>query len=240
MKKLVAILLAFVCIFSLAACGAPGNGDDPSMAPSSNEEAEQILSALSEQILKSSPNKTVVTSVTGTKDIKLLSELTAVKGELSGKEAALYVSETEVLNDIGAHEAKDVIRETKEYVDGMGLRVDGGDWDRNADNTVVRKIQPYRMNLDATLIKGLLTNEDKTVYIFTVARENVAEVFNRFEASAIASINSDVSVRIETDGAAVTLIQLNYNTKGVAKLENPTVEVKAVYDYSLQSISLLK
>ena len=50
MKKLVAILLAFVCIFSLAACGTPGNGDDPSMAPSSNEEAEQIFYAMAYEL----------------------------------------------------------------------------------------------------------------------------------------------------------------------------------------------
>ncbi len=239
MKKLVAILLALACMFSIVACGGTG-GDDPTISPETSSEAQKILDAFSELIRTSDPNKSYVTTETGNDYINLFSSQMTQKGELSGKEAAISVYEEYQLNEVGAYEAQTKIVETKEYVEGMGLRVNGGSWDASQLDNFVRKIQPYRINLDATLIKGLLTNKEQTVITFVVAKENVSDVFDKFDASVLSSINSDVTVRIESDGACVTLMELTYTSKSVAHLENPLVKVTAEYDYSLQGITLLK
>ena len=240
MKKLVAILLALACMFSIVACGGTGEDGEPSISPESSSEAQKILDSFAELIRTSDPNKSYVTTETGSKDISLFSSQMTQKGELSGKEAAISVYFEEQLNEVGAYEPKTEIRETKEYVEGMGLRINGGSWDATQLDNFVRKIQPYRINLDATLIKGLLVNEEQTVITFVVPKDNVGDVFDKFNASALTSINSDVTVRIETDGASVTVMELEYAAKSVAHMENPTVKIRAEYDYSLQGITLLK
>lgn len=245
MKKLIAILLVAACMLAMVACGGSGSGNgvtDPNetpVTPSSTADAQKVLDALAELIRTSIPTQSKVSTVTGTADINLKSELTITMGELSGKEAALYVHEYETFNDLGAKEAKTLTVETQEYVENMGLRVNGGSWESNQPN-FVRRLQPYRMSLDAEVIKSLRTNEDETIVSFVVPRENTGDVFTNFDEKTIASMISDVSVRIETDGSSVTAIEIVYNSKSVPNMSNPKVEIKAEYSYDLQSITLLK
>ena len=245
MKKLIAILLVLACMLAMGACSlgnGAGNGvtppDETPITPSSNDEVQKILDELSELIRTSTPSQSKVTTVTGTKDVSLESELTITMGELSGKEAALYVHEYEEFNDLGATEIKTVTRETKEYVEGMGLRIDGGVWEDQPN--FVRRLTPYRMNLDAEILQSVRTNEDNTVVSFIVPLESASDVFNNFDAKTIASMTSDIAVRIETDGSSVTAMNITYDMKSVTNMENPTVEIKAHYSYDLQSITLLK
>ena len=242
MKKLIAILLALACMFAVCACSTPpagGNNNNPSLKPPADTSAQEILDALSELIRTSTPTQSQVSTVTGNADINLKSDLTITMGELSGKTAALYVHEYETLNDIGSDVAKSLIVETKEYVDGMGLRIDGGIWETE-ESSFVRRITPYRMNLDNTLIKSLLVSEDGLVVSFIVPMDNAADVFTSFDAKAIASMTSDISVRIETDGSSVTYMGIEYATKSVTNMANPVVTIKAQYSYDLQRITLLK
>ena len=241
MKKLIAILLVVACMLAMGACGGTGNGvtDETPITPSSTTEAQKVLDALADLIRTSTPTQSKVNTVTGTADVNLKSELTITMGQLSGKEAALYVHEYESFNDLGAKEAKTLTVETQECVEGMGIRVDGGNWEPD-QSSFVRRLQPYRMSLDATVIKSLRTSEDETIVSFTVPAENAGDVFTNFDAKTIASMISDVSVRIETDGSSVTVIEISYNSKSVPNMENPKVEIKAEYSYDLQSITLLK
>ena len=240
MKKLIAILLALACMFAVCACSTPpAGGTDKPLTPPADTEVQDILDALSELIRISTPTQSQVSTVTGNADINLKSDLTITMGELSGKTAALYVHEYETLNDIGSTTAKELHKETKEYVDGMGLRIDGGIWETE-ESSFVRRITPYRMNLDSTAIKSLLVSEDGLVVSFIVPLENAADVFSSFDAKAIASMTSDISVRIETDGSSVTYMGIEYATKSVTNMTNPVVTIKAQYSYDLQSITLLK
>ena len=241
MKKLIAILLALACVFSLAACSVGGNGD-LDQTPANESEEQALLDALSELIRTSEPNKSTVTTETGTKDIVLYSEMITQKGMLGDKEASLYTYEYETLNDLGDKNLKTVHFESKEYVNdpNLGLRVDGGTWESNASN-FVRKIQPYRMTLDAAYIKDLRTDKEETKFSFSVPQDYVSDIFTNFDAKTLATINSDVSVYIETDGASVLSIQIEYAMKSnVAQLKNPTVKIVATYDYHIQPITLLK
>ncbi len=239
MKKLIAILLVVACMLAMVACG--GNVTSPGETPitPSSTEAQEILDALAELIRTSSPTQSKVSTVTGTADVNLKSELTITMGELSGKEAALYVHEYETFNELGAKDAKTLTVETQEYVEGMGIRVDGGKWEPD-QSSFVRRLQPYRMSLDAEVIKSLRTNEDETIVSFVVPMENVGDVFTNFDSQTLASMISDVTVRIETDGSSVTVMEIIYNSKSIPNMENPKVEIKAEYSYDLQSITLLK
>lgn len=242
MKKTVAILLVLACVFALGACSGSGTqtpNTPPLAPPASTSSAQDSLDTLADLIRTSAPTQSMVTTVTGTKDVNLKSELTITMGELSGKEAALYVHEYESFNDLGSKDAKTLTVETKEYVDGMGLRIDGGLWEPDQGN-FVRKIVPYRLTLDATVVKSLLVNADITEATFVVPLENATDVFTSFDSKTIASMTSDISVTIKTDGTAVTLMALEYSIKSVAGMENPTVKVVAEYSYDLQSITLLK
>ena len=242
MKKLIAILLVLACVFALGACN--GNTQQPSgglTPPSTTSAAQDLLDALSEVIRTSTPTQSKVSTVTGSQDVNLKSNLTITMGQLSGKDASLYVYEYESFNELGAKEAKIKNVETKEYVEGMGLRVDvakGGYWESEQSN-FVRRITPYRMSLDATMIKSLLANADGTEVSFVVPLENAADVFTSFDSKTLASMNSDISVKIKTDGTAVTYMEMVYNIKNIPNIENPTVKVVAEYSYDLQSITLL-
>ena len=239
MKKLIAILLALACMLAVCACSAPPAGGNEGLNPPADAEVQDVLDALSELIRTSTPTQSKVSTLTGNADINLKSDLTITMGELSGKTAALYVHEYETLNDVGATEAKTKVVETKEYVDGMGLRIDGGLWETDQPS-FVRRLTPYRMNLDGTLIKSVRTSDDGMIITFTVPMDNASDVFTSFDAKTIASMTSDISVRIETDGSAVTCMEIAYDTKGVTNMTNSKVEIKAQYSYDLQSITLIK
>ena len=242
MKKLIAILLVLACMFALAACGG-GSSNTPvtPLTPPAANETQDILDALADLIKTSVPTQSKVNTVTGTADVNLKSETVITMGEISGKEAALYVHEEEVFNDLGALEAKSLVVETMEFVDGMGLRVNaakGGAWEPDGAS-FVRRIMPYRMELDATMIKSLLVNESRTEFSFVIPQENASDVLTGIDSKTIASMLSDISVTIKTDGTAVTYMELNYTTKSAPHFENPTIKVVAEYSYDLQSITLL-
>lgn len=242
MKKLIAILLVLASMLVMGACSFPVNppvNNPPANNPPAASDAQAALDALVELIIASAPTQSKVSTLTGSKDINLKSELTITMGELSGKEAALYVHEYESLNDVGGDVAITRTVETQEYVKGMGLRIDGGIWETEQPS-FVKKLMPYRMNLETKYIKSLSMNEDKTEFSFIIPMDNASDVLTRFDAKTIASINSDISVEIKTDGSSVTFIGLVYSTKTINNLESPKVEVKAEYSYDLQSITLLK
>ena len=148
--------------------------------------------------------------------------------------------EYEALNDVGAEVAITRTVETQEYVEGMGLRVNGGAWEMD-QSSFVRRLTPYRINLsDASLLTSLSMNEAGTEISFIIPLDNASDVLTGFDAKTIASITSDVSVEIQTDGSSVTYIGIVYETKNVPNMESPKVEIKAQYSYDLQSITLLK
>lgn len=242
MKKLIAILLVLASMLVMGACSFPVNPPDtnpPAVNPPASADTQDALDALSELIRTSTPTQSKVATFTGSKDINLKSELTITIGELSGKEAALYVHDYESLNDVGGDVAITRTVETQEYVEGMGLRVDGGVWEEG-QSSFVKRLIPYRMNLEAKYLKSLTMNDDKTEFSFVVPLDNAFDVLTGFDAKTIASMTSDITVEIKTDGSSVTFISLVYSTKSVPNLESPKVEVKAEYSYDLQSITLLK
>ena len=241
MKKLIAILLVIACMLVMASCDM-GGGEQPV----DNTETQKVLDTLSEQIKKSAPSKSVVETVVGNALISLSSTETVVKGEVSGLDASLWERQYEALNDLGADSAvKKLVTEREEYVEGMGIRTNGGVWEDFPNP--IRQIRPYRINLDAALIQGFSageTDEGSPSYEFVVPNKNIAAVLTGMDADALASITSDVSVVIETDGVNVTRISLTYDMKSVAlngdnKLEDCKATLDAVYSYDLQSITLI-
>ena len=241
MKKLIAILLVIACMLVMASCDM-GGGEQPV----DNTETQKVLDTLSEQIKKSAPSKSVVDTVVGNELISLSSTETVVKGEVSGLDASLWERQYEALNDLGADSAvKKLVTEREEYVEGMGIRTNGGVWEDFPNP--IRQIRPYRINLDAALIQGFSageTDEGSPSYEFVVPNKNIAAVLTGMDADALASITSDVSVVIETDGVNVTRISLTYDMKSVAlngdnKLEDCKATLDAVYSYDLQSITLI-
>ncbi len=238
MKKLIAILLVLACVLAMGACSVPPIGGNPPAPPVSSD-TQDVLDAFSESIRTSAPTQSKVTTFTGNADINLKSELTITMGELSGKTAALYVHDYESLNDVGAEVAINRTVETQEYVEGMGLRIDGGVWEAD-QSSFVRRLTPYRMNLDGELIKSFSADDSGTKISFVIPLENAYDVLTGFDAKTIASMTSDISVEIETDGSSVIFIGIVYTTKSVPNLQSPKVEIKAQYSYDLQSITLLK
>ena len=242
MKKLIAILLVIACMLVMASCDM-GGGEQPV----DNTETQKVLDTLSEQIKKSAPSKSVVETVVGNELISLSSTETVVKGEVSGKDASLWERQYEALNDLGADSAvKKLVTEREEYVEGMGIRTNGGVWEDFPNP--IRQIRPYRINLDAALIQGFSaeeTGEESYSYEFVVPNKNIAAVLTGMDADALASITSDVSVVIETAAGNVTRISLTYDMKSVAlngdnKLEDCKATLDAVYSYGLQSITIEK
>ena len=238
MKKLISILLVLACMLVMASCDMGGGGTQPPA------ETQGVLDVLAQKIKDSSPAKSVVTTEVGNADISLTSKETTQKGTLiDGSDASVWEREYETLNDLGAGtDVKKIVTEKEEFVAGM-IRTNGGKWESYPTNPV-RQIRPYRINLDASLIRDLAVTENETVYAFVIPQANVASVLTDMDADAIAAIQSDVSVVIEVKNAGmVTGISFSYKMKNVSvdastTLENCNVTLVAEYSYDLPILSI--
>ena len=226
MKKIICFILVLALgTFSMIACG----GDDE--GPSDASVVASMFSA-------SQPTKSVVVTEQqfGTNNLKGV--YSVVVGTVDGAEAAVEIIEQYRLTTVAEGSGQEILEyelqesNKREYVDGKGVRVNGGKWDGTAASIIPAK-GAMAINLDDSLL-GNVKYENK-VLTFTVSAANSAAVFG--EENAIAA---DSMVTVTNDGVRITGITITYTlgTDADTGLQETVVTITATYTYDLEPITI--
>lgn len=229
MKKIIAIILAITCAFALFSCG--------------EDEVGASVASVNEMYKNSAPTKTVVTTVKDVGGEQYNGLYTLITGKVGGAVATQYTYEYEVLRSVeeGAGSnilgAKEVKKGSKEFLDGKGVRVNGGAWDAEGYNFAPVG-GAIAVNLDTSNIKDPVFENGKLT--FKVAPDKALAVFGTvldadLEEGAIAA---DIDVVITCAGSVVTGIKIVYTVDGEGDYPDSTITVEAKYSYDLQKITM--
>ena len=237
MKKIIALILALCCVFAIVSC------DGGEEQTSGVAEFERLYSA-------SEPTKVVTNQTTAIGNVFLKGSSILVTGALNnGDVATVYTESYETLQSVQSG-AGDVITpimgepitSSREYVEGKGVRYDGGAWDETGLN-FAPKAGSIAINLDETKLKDCIYNDsgDVKTLTFTVEAKNASSVFGEWASE----ITSDVSVIITANVAVVTGITVSYTEDIVSDdedIEYPAanITISTVYTYDVEEITLVK
>lgn len=232
MKKIIALLLLCVCVFSFAAC--------------KDKKKEMTVDDLAAMYNASAPTKTIVNTTRTIKSeedsgdgLVLNDTYTLVSGKIDGYNAAVYTHEYDELSEVTESGGEAIQRrnETREFYerDGYGLRVNGGDWNPSG-TSIIPSAGSNAINFTSANVTDVKV--DGTNLTFRIPSANVSAVFgNKL------NINADsqgVTVEIETDGSLVTSVTIRYTSPAGDVLGECSVVIKTVYSYDLEMVTLLK
>ena len=222
MKKIIALLLALscaLCCVALISCG--DNGDNPN--PGEDLTQKTALERVMEMYNNSHPTKATFTTVQTFGYRTLSSSGTYVTGKIDGKTATVYTYSYEELGAVES-DAKDVVvtqTGSREYMEGLGVRENGGEWDANGTD-----FAPETLAIQLTAENvGEYTFRDN-VFSFVLAAEYAEAVLGEYVSGC------DVEVSIQVDGAVVTKISLFYTLPAVNENISGDTDVSIVADYT--------
>ena len=228
MKKIIVLILALSFVFALASC-----------------DGNNAVDNVGEMFIKSVPTKTVTSIAQVTGDVSLEAQYTLTTGLVNGKTASVLISEVDEMMSVGEAGSSDVIvgsivtkTEKREYLEGKGVRVDGGTWNKKEEN-FADAAGPTSLNLSSDLIKDFeyTVNEEKgeNTLRIVVRKDNTAEVFGLEEDLAV-----DVSCEITDDGAVITSVIIGYVLPAdtEAQVEETEITIKCFYFYDIQIIDI--
>ena len=222
MKKILILILALSLTLAFASCNDQTGSEEPI----------DIFKAIYDL---SEPTK-AVTTVVETHGIHTLNATyTYTKGQVDGKTATQYVAVYDKFETV-EDGISDVITgpivtvtESKEYVEGKGVRENGGSWKKGDDFAPAKG--DMILNLSAELLPDYSYFEN--LFAATVSAENTETVFG-------VSIPADVELEIETNGVVVTAVTIRYSIEEDDEIPEIVVEMRTEYAYDVQFITLVK
>ena len=186
---------------------------------------------------RSTPTKSITTVNYNFEGQTLTDTTTLISGKIDGNlEAATLTQITQRLRTVEAGSNAAIlpfIEETvtnKEYLEGRGVRVNGGAWDSAAKN-----FAPSDGSITLNLTEEVMLNakeSDKTI-TFNVAKANTEAVFGKV-------INANVSVTIKHDGASIVSIDIVYVESATKNPDTPEtrVEISVKYSYDIENVTI--
>ena len=247
MKKILSLFIVLVMLFSLTSC-ALIEKIFPKEEPVAKDNA--IIAAFADMFKASKPSKVigVATQVVGDKQFK--SEYVLTKGEVLGKEAIVYektynemLDATEGATAIAVPAFADKSQKI-EYLEGMGVRYDGGLWKKGDTSFEVGQVS---LNFYSDIIGDRYTHDGNTL-TFTVLAADTGKLFGEGN-----EVNADVLVEVVTDGYWVKSISIDYtiaahkldtgkiDTNGepvIIDIADSVVAIDITYEYDLQYITI--
>ena len=239
MKKIIAIVLALVCCFSIVACGEDEtvSGVDATVSCYANSQPTKV---------EASSVQTIVDE-----DGAVIEELEGsyllVAGKSGGKIAAQKIVVQETLDSIvdgsGVIITGPVNPGTKtveEYLEGMGRRTNGGNW-RSKGLNFAPSMGSIAINItNENVINPVYVEaENNNKLTFTVANEKIAEVFGTDKEGVPAiTADSDVIVEITNNGDVVTGITVSFSIDEYDDFPARNVSITTKYSYEPQLITI--
>ena len=243
MKKIIAMILALLCVFSIVSCK-----DDTEEVEKTPEEL--AIEATLDCYAASAPTKIVTKSVRdfGANAYKLNGEYILVTGRIDGKIATVRTYSQEQLlpvEDGAGSVIVDPIQTftgSEEYLEGKGRRTNGGTWIADGLN-FAPTAGSLSINITAENVTGITYTEAKfnNVLSFTVAYDKVDEVFGTdADENSYFDNDSDVKVTIINDGAVITRVTIEYTIDEDDEYPAQSVIIDTVYTYELEAVTLVK
>ena len=223
MKKIMTIVLAIACAFSLFSCG------------SATEEAIDEINSMYNAV---APSRVDVTStkVFGKFELKTVSTL--VIGEVDGFKVTTFNQTVDVPDEIGKEINAIILNAIGEkeyswvYHEDLGYKEKGGKWDVEADDPTP-ETGAIALNISADTVEEFNNDEENKKVTFVVKAEDTEEVFGY-------ALSSDASVTILHSGADVSSIKIEYTEfySGEGSEEYPeiAVTIEAKYSYVTQQV----
>lgn len=221
MKKILLTLVALSILFTFVSCGEP-------------EELEPIDKFKS--IYELSEPTMVVTEVVEIHGVHTLNaSYTFVRGQVDGMDATQYIATYDKLETV-EDGISDVVtgpittvHETKEYVEGKGIRENGGSWKKGED--FAPNAGAFILNVSEELLPDYSYYEN--VFAATIDRDNTEAVLG-------VDIDADVELEITTNGVVITAVSISYEIEEDDDYPAITVTINTVYSYDVQAITLVK
>ncbi len=241
MKKLICILVALTLMLSLTSCFGFGGGDDNDGDGNKQDEKHPILNIMA----VSEPTKVVTNSTQVYGTVTLNGVYTYTKGMINDRGATQYVYTQEFLNDVDSGAGAIILDEittktySKEYVQGNGVRENSGAWNKDGED-FASEMGYLSLNITEDLVDKIKFKDN--VFTGTVKAKNIEKVFGEgvvFE-NKDKNIASDVSLTIKTNGVVVEEILISFKLASIKDRPAANVEIKSVFDYEVQEITLVK
>lgn len=184
------------------------------------------------------PKRSEATTVQDSGETVISSSYVLTVGFVDGKAAAvLETKEMRMRTVEDSGDSKVVLSpieektEIKEYVDGLGVRTDGGRW--KTGESFIPERGSVTMNLDAELIENVKL--ENNVLSFTVKAENAAAVLG-----VEGTVEGDVSVVVTTDGTRVIAVAIDYTVAADDEvfLDETEISIDVAYSYDYQNITI--
>ena len=247
MKRILSLFIALVMLFSLTSCALIEK-----IFPKEESKVvdNAVITDFADMFKASKPSKVigVATQVVGEKQFK--SEYVLTKGEVLGKEAIVYektynemLDATEGATAIAVPAFADKSQKI-EYLEGMGVRYDGGLWKKSDTSFEVGQVS---LNFYGDIIGDRYTHEGNTL-TFTVLAADTGKLFGEGN-----EVNADVLVKIVTDGYWVKSIAIDYTIAAhkldtgkvdsndepiIIDIADSVVSINITYEYDLQYITI--
>ena len=245
MKKLIAALLAFCCIFAVVSCDTTPEVDD------SNENLDEEMVAQIDAVLAMFEDSIPTKSVTNTSEtvggFTIKSSAYLATGMINGKKASVYEGSYQSLSEVGnTFDMVTTETESRWYIEGEGVSTDKGvTWDSEAGD-FAPKSGFIKLSVKKSQIKEAEYYTGTSTLELVVDKAYATEVVGSY-LEAGQSIDSDIIITIVTAGGRVTGLKLEYtipahqidveDSEAVINVPETTIVVDAKYSYGLQNIT---
>lgn len=242
MKKLLAILLAVCCLFTVVSCGKDDNQE-----PDNTPTTDTVLERFSSMLATSVPTRAEVTATEKMEKVELVSTHVLTTGlNQDGKRATYLESKVQTLQDAESGYVSHIkTTTTKEwYIEGMGryknyrlVDKEGVDFAPVAGSLAI--------NLDTNLFEYEYTEETDTLVLY-VDYENSAAVMGNMLAED-QEFDYDLVVTIIAAGGRISQIDVAYTIEAhdvgdddeiIVEIGDMDVLISSVYYYNTQSLDI--
>jgi len=249
MKKLLALLLALVCVLSIASCGIKNNNNNNGDNPSNKELLELYAGYLSVSI----PTKSEVTTTVTEGNNVLISTNTLTTGSITdnsgSKAATTLVTKAQTFNSIETGMLNLVDEKVTEewYLEGKGVSTNKGRSWKDGTNFAA-SAGSLQLGLSEENFTSITYDKDKGELVLVCSADTAASVIGYYLPGDYDHYY-ETTVTISAFGDKITGIKISYaiEDRPAGDEDDPdasiyvdytTVEVNAVYEYGLQTINL--
>ncbi len=233
MKKFLAISLCLVlCLGALVSC--------------SGQSKKEVFASVDAMYDRSQPTRVVAQTEYKFNKFSLTGSYTLEVGEVDGKPAAIYSEEYQQLRDIASGSTVDIkdfyetIKTKKEYIEGTGVRVDGGEWDPEGESFIPEK-GGIAINLNPSIAENYEYKDG--VLSFQVAASSTEALLgegNGVDSVVAVVITTDATADGDDASARIIGVSITYTIPADEEnhISEATVTISATYEYDVVAINI--
>lgn len=220
MKKIIMIILAIACAFTLFSCG---------------DETEAAIDDINSMYNAVSPSRVEVTATKAFGKFEVKTMSTLVTGVVDGFAVTTFNQTVEKPNgldeNVGATILGPIVAEDYSWVyhEDLGYKENGGKWNLEAADPTP-ETGAIALNISASTVEQFTNDEENKTVTFVVLPENSEEVFGY-------ALSSEASVTIVHSGADIVSVKIQYTETSEEDMHpDIAVTIEAKYSYVAQQV----